>query len=540
MPNYSSLSEIYEQFVNSKGWKSRVFIKKGLKALDEGINNQEPTVVLLDLPTAYGKTTVTISLADAIANHTKLINRIIHILPMRSIADQLFNDIKERIGPKNQQLVALQHMGSPGSRFFTKKIIITTLDTFLLNFYKAPVAEIHRMFEYNEYSHFDFPRAMIYSSLIIFDEYHLFSPLGSLENEAKSFTSATYSVCTLATSGVPVIIMTATMPLPLKQILIEKCENYGISIKPIQYEKFGDRDYEEDRKDKKICLEIIDEKDVKTEVEKFLSARKKVLLIFNTVKEAFKCFSNLSYYKPILIHGKLPEITRVKRFEEFKNETPPLMISTQVVESGLNLSFDVLITDACPADRLIQRAGRVARFKEHDEGVVYFLRRTNGPYPYDEDITKRTYEEISKKRGISLSLDFYRQLLEKVYRDSKIEEQKNLWEALYYLDLPLFDSKDARKAIETFNGFTDSFGIISGYMENALDPKMSVGLSEEEAFHVLKKKKKVVNPEMKIETVPDSFLYSSKGISLKLLSGGYVGIIVDDFDPENGYIGDIE
>ncbi|MEM3449914.1 MAG: CRISPR-associated helicase/endonuclease Cas3, partial [Nitrososphaerota archaeon] len=125
MPNYSSLSEIYEQFVISKGWKPRVFIKKGLQALDEGINNQEPIVVLLDLPTAYGKTTITISLADAIINHTKLISRVIHVLPMRSIADQLFNDIKERIGPQNQQLVALQHMGSPGSRFFTKKIIIT-------------------------------------------------------------------------------------------------------------------------------------------------------------------------------------------------------------------------------------------------------------------------------------------------------------------------------------------------------------------------------------------------------------------------------
>lgn len=494
----------------------------------------------MDLPTAYGKTTITISLADAIANHTKLINRIIHILPMRSIADQLFNDVRERIGPQNQQLVALQHMGSPGSRFFTKKIIITTLDTFLLNFYKAPVAEIHRIFRHDEYSHFDFPRAMIYSSLIIFDEYHLFSPLGSLENESKSFTSATYSICALAASGVPVIVMTATMPPPLKQILIGKCKDYGISIKLIQYKKFGDRDYEKDRKDKKIYLETMDERNVKTEVEKFLSAGKKVLLIFNTVKRAFEYFSNLSRYKPILIHGKLPEVTRVKKSEEFKNETPPLMISTQVVESGLNLSFDVLITDACPADRFIQRAGRVARFEKHDEGTVYYLSKTNGPYPYDENVTKRTYEEISKKCGTFLSLDFYRQLLEKVYGDLKIEEQKSLWETLYYLDLPIFDSKDARKAIESFNGFTDSFGIVSGYMENALDSKMSVGLSEEEALRLLKKKMKVVNSEMKIETVPDSFLYSSTGLSLKLLSRGYVGIVVDDFDPEVGYVGDIE
>jgi CRISPR-associated endonuclease/helicase Cas3 len=539
LPDYSSLSEIYEQFIISKGWEPRLFIKEGLNALDEGIANQEPIVVLLDLPTAYGKTTITVSFADAIANRTKLINRVIHILPMRSIADQLFNDVKERIGHQNQQMVALQHMGSPGSRFFTKKIVITTLDTFILNFYKAPVAEIRRIFRSNEYSHFDFPRGMIYSSLVIFDEYHLFSPLGSLENEAKSFTSATYSICALAASGVPVIVMTATIPPPLKHTLIEKCKEQGISIKSIQYEKFKDKNYDKEREQKKISLEIMDKENVKSKVEEFLLDGKKVLLIFNTVKAAVE-YNKLFNRKPILIHGKLPEITRIRKTEEFKNKTPQFMISTQVIESGLNLSFDVLITDACPADRLIQRSGRVARSKGHDEGIVYFLNKTNGPYPYDENITRRTCEEISKNHGTFLSLDFYRQLLEKVYRDLKIEEQKSLWETLFYLDLTMFDSKDAKKAIETFNGFTDSFGIISGYMENTLDPKMSIGLSEEETFRLLKKKKKVINSEMKVETAPDWLLHSSKGLSLKLLSNGYEGIIVDEFDPEVGYVGDIE
>jgi len=45
---------------------------------------------------------------------------------------------------------------------------------------------------------------------------------------------------------------------------------------------------------------------------------------------------------------------------------------------------------------------------------------------------------------------------------------------------------------------------------------------------------------MKVETAPDWLLHSSKGLSLRLLSNGYEGIIVDEFDPEVGYVGDIE
>jgi CRISPR-associated endonuclease/helicase Cas3 len=542
LPDGLSLSEIYRDFVDSKnGWKTRIFINEGLRKLDEGIEREEPTVVLLDLPTAYGKTTVTISFAMAIANRIKAIHRVIHVLPMRSIADQLFRDIVKEVGHDHEYLVGLQHMGSPGSPFFSKSVVVTTLDTFALNFYKAPVSEISRILKSRGLSHFDFPRAMIYSSLVIFDEYHLFSPLGSFENEAKSFTTATYAICALASTGVPVIIMTATMPSPLKRALIEKCEMNGIAIKSIQYEEGADGDYEEERKKKKICLEIMDEKNLVSIVEKKISEGKKILLVFNTVKRAVENFLRIKdkfpQLNPILIHGKLPEKIRRERVEQIGN-TPQFLVSTQVIESGLNLSFDVLITDACPVDRLIQRAGRVARDKDHHEGIVYFLKPVEGiQFPYDKFITNKTYEELKKRRNLILKFNLMRELLEVAYRESKTEEDWNLWRALYYLDSATFDSRDSSMALKAFNEFTNSFGIISGYMEKELHQEMAVALSEEESFHILKKKRKAVTMNFKVEPLKE-LKSSSEGLSLWLIEKKYIGIIVDDFKPDIGYVGD--
>jgi len=539
-----SFRNAYLKFIEYKGWKPRILIEKGLRMLDEGVQREEPTIVLLELPTAYGKTTITISFAKAVAEGVKSISKVIHVLPMRSIADQLYDYIVQKENVE-EKMVGLQHLGSSGSPFFMKSVVITTLDTFVMNFFKAPVAELHKIFErtlLRGLSHFEYPRAMIYSSsVIIFDEYHLFSPLGSVENEVKSFTSATYAICALAKAGVPVIVMTATMPLPLKRALVKISEDNGIYIRTVEYEEGTDVSYEKERKNKRIKLELMKEKDILEFVSKAVLNKKKVLLVFNSVKKAVEHFRILEKlpYKPVLIHGKLPEKFRKERAKEFKHKTPWLMVSTQVVESGLNLSFDALITDACPADRFIQRAGRVARDRDHNEGIVYYLKPSEDKeYPYDKNMTNRTFEMIKENEGALLTLGLSKNILENVYENLNIEEDLGLWQALFYLDSSsVLDSRSAKKAIEAFNGFTNSFGIVSGFMEKAIVDEMAVPLSEREAFNELEKRGELVRFDGKIETFNGRS--NDKGLSLWLMENGYKGIIVGDFDPSIGYLGDM-
>jgi CRISPR-associated endonuclease/helicase Cas3 len=55
-------------------------------------------------------------------------------------------------------------------------------------------------------------------------------------------------------------------------------------------------------------------------------------------------------------------------FERSEHDT--VLIATQVVEVGLDISSDVLLTECAPAASLIQRAGRCAR-RAHSTGTVY-------------------------------------------------------------------------------------------------------------------------------------------------------------------------
>ncbi|HLY29402.1 MAG TPA: CRISPR-associated helicase Cas3', partial [Ktedonobacterales bacterium] len=76
-----------------------------------------------------------------------------------------------------------------------------------------------------------------------------------------------------------------------------------------------------------------------------------------------------------------------------------IVVGTQVVEVGLNISVGVLHTELAPANSLIQRAGRCARFERQlGEVIVYPIpANENGNIsylPYDEKICHATWEAL--------------------------------------------------------------------------------------------------------------------------------------------------
>jgi CRISPR-associated endonuclease/helicase Cas3 len=527
------LSNAYREFCRSRSWEPRTLLYEGLDELDESLSKREPALLILDLPTAYGKTTITPALAQTLFGSDGLFSRIIHVLPMRSIADQLGADVK-KIVP--QEMVAIQHLGSHGSPFFAKKIVIITLDSFVLNFFKAPAVELPKLIKY-DIAHFEFPRGMIYSSLVIFDEFHLFSPLGTQEQSVKSLTSAIYAVTTLSSAGLPVIVMTATIPEKLKQLLKSKINSAGVEVIDKVYATGVDKKFDEEQQKKCITIRIENGTRIKELCKQHLEKNDKVMVVFNTPKKAVEAYYSLSEYNPILLHGNLPEGKRWERMEllDTIEKTPRLLIATQVVESGLNLSFDALITEACPADRLIQRAGRVARAKGHDIGRIYFLEPQVGEeYPYSETLVERTLKRLKTEPKLS------KEMIDSVYSDENVSPNADFWRTLSFLDLfPKFGGNYAKKALEAYRGFTDAFGIVNGYMNNNICKDMAIGLSEREAKKELVAHRKLVKNEKgsdvsKMEL--NEVLYQGC-ISIQLLARGCDGIVICDFDPEVGYLG---
>ncbi len=142
------------------------------------------------------------------------------------------------------------------------------------------------------------------------------------------------------------------------------------------------------------------------------AAGEKVLVICNTVFGAQQQYQRLRELFPdmkkhLLLHSRFRRGDRADRErrleEEFDNPTVPgpcLVVSTQVVEVSLDISFDRMITEAAPLDALVQRFGRVNR-RRTDETVKHKLIKpvhvlAPGPsyLPYRAEIIKASFAQL--------------------------------------------------------------------------------------------------------------------------------------------------
>jgi len=121
---------------------------------------------------------------------------------------------------------------------------------------------------------------------------------------------------------------------------------------------------------------------------------------------------------------------------------PCLVISTQVVEVCLDISFDRMITEAAPLDALIQRFGRINR--KRSKGMkkqykpVHVLPVAEQPLPYQKDILERSYAQLPngdllKESSLQAKIDtVYPEFIAKsidehfIYKDGQYQ-LKELW-----------------------------------------------------------------------------------------------------------------
>ncbi|MBD2295133.1 CRISPR-associated helicase Cas3' [Anabaena sphaerica FACHB-251] len=143
--------------------------------------------------------------------------------------------------------------------------------------------------------------------------------------------------------------------------------------------------------------------------------RKRVIVICNTVSQAQGLYRDLQeinhdYTLNItLLHSRfLPEHRAQK--EAFLKEifaenwqddgTCYVLISTQVIEAGINITCEVMHSQLCPMNSLLQRAGRCARFQdEQGEVFVYRTVQVNQAYANlaEADIDTETEAATDKK-----------------------------------------------------------------------------------------------------------------------------------------------
>ncbi len=106
------------------------------------------------------------------------------------------------------------------------------------------------------------------------------------------------------------------------------------------------------------------------------------LVIRNTVKDAVASWEDLSHQKsgvPVtLLHSRFRPVERQERLKEVL--APPhspgrIVVTTQVVEAGVDISAATLFTDIAPWSSLVQRFGRCNRGGEIKDARIFWLDR---------------------------------------------------------------------------------------------------------------------------------------------------------------------
>ncbi len=110
------------------------------------------------------------------------------------------------------------------------------------------------------------------------------------------------------------------------------------------------------------------------------------IVVLNTVETARQVFRHLNKDAPAdctLLHSRFRGVEREQLMKQV-TERPQdrIIVSTQVVEAGIDLNAAVLITEAAPWPSLVQRAGRCNRTGKVTDAELWWIAPSKpGPYP---------------------------------------------------------------------------------------------------------------------------------------------------------------
>ncbi len=160
-----------------------------------------------------------------------------------------------------------------------------------------------------------------------------------------------------------------------------------------------------------IHREKNDPERVREILRKAFADGERLLLVHNIVKSAQASYALWKDIFPevpmMLIHSRFRRKDRMRLEGELTNDynnrskinfSPCLVISTQVVEVSLDISFDRMITDCAPLDALVQRFGRVNRVRNTETigkyKPVHVLEPEGSALPYKAEILKASFAQL--------------------------------------------------------------------------------------------------------------------------------------------------
>ncbi|NOG49633.1 MAG: CRISPR-associated helicase Cas3' [Chloroflexi bacterium] len=354
--------------------------------------------VLLTAPTGSGKTRAALHpFLWALDHEEYLPSKCIYSVPMRILANQFIREYKEIVQEYGLAIgrphlrTTIQTGEQQDDREFASNLIFATIDQTLSSYLLTPYSLPKRLGNINA--------GALVGAYLVFDEFHLYDPNSTLPT--------TLHMLKQLNSITPFVLMTATFSTSLVEELARElnCE----IVPKTEEERQAIRGIQSQQKTRRYYVA-----DTPLNAERVLEKhRGRSIVICNQVERTQQLYRRLNALKSdhtrlILLHSQFLTEDR-RRIETLLQETfardsgvDVIVVATQAIEVGVDISSTVMHTELAPANSIVQRAGRCARYQgdegdvyiyhqaEADDGSVIDLTRNIMPYKDMEDVIGKT------------------------------------------------------------------------------------------------------------------------------------------------------
>lgn len=374
--------------------------KRGVQALME--EHWQEDILLVRAPTGAGKTDASLLWASQQIMR-KRAERLIIAMPTRFTSNALAVNVAESLSETGLYHSTAWYAKTKGkdedekkdvrqqhelARLLLTPITVCTIDHLLMSL--TLTREDHHLIDFN-----------LANSCLVIDEADFYD----------DFTMANimFLLKVLHEWKVPVLLMSASLPNSVVSTINEMT---GFDVKQI---------YQDDTDSYRSRFRIVEKRGYEgfEKIEDLIDLcidKGNAIIYVNTIDKAMLCYQYVvkrvqRRHKDTDVYIYHSHFTEPDKQEKEKvlinalgreawanGSAKGIAILTQIGEMSVNISADIMITDLCPIDRLIQRTGRLCRFDKGKIGELYLLipykNRKLYPAPYGKyDIKERTWQQ---------------------------------------------------------------------------------------------------------------------------------------------------
>ena len=355
--------------------------------------------VILQAPTGAGKTLAAmLPFLEAIEHGRDFPHKCLYAVPMRVLANQFVDEYKHRVikaGRDDRIRVAIQTGEHADDRELAATLTFATIDQVLSSFLLSPYSLPRRLSNLNA--------GAVIASYLVFDEFHLFDPISTLPT--------TLEMLRMLCGVTPFLLMTATfssdmlegLASALDAVVVPEDESARQAMQALPSQQKTRRYHVAGGS---LCAEAV-----------LARHQRRTLVVCNVVNRARALFEALRDHhdrgdiQMLLLHSRfLPEDRQriegeIRRLfgKDGDQGGSWIVVATQAIEVGLDITCQTLHTELAPANAVLQRAGRCARY-EDEEGDVFIYAETLNAEGEAVDLTERVMPYKGQKAEVARTL----------------------------------------------------------------------------------------------------------------------------------------